>query len=137
MRKAQALARARNTRQRGAVLAVMERAQCHVTAEEVHRRLGRATRPIGLATVYRALNRLLQEGVLEPMHAGDGKIRYGLAARHHDHIVCLTCGQWEPLAKCHVIVPRRLASRFKVTGHQLELYGRCARCQSVSSKAAR
>ena len=121
--------RSRNTWQRGAILKVMEGARCHVTAEELHRKLRASTRPIGLATVYRALNGFVREGVIEPVHVGDGKVRYGLAAKHHDHVVCLTCGRWQPLAKCLVTPPKRLPSGFKVTGHQLELYGQCASCQ--------
>jgi Fur family ferric uptake transcriptional regulator len=132
MVKARRPARGRNTWQRGAILAVMEGARCHVTAEEVHRRLRGGARSIGLATVYRALNGFMRDGVVEPMHVGDGKVRYGLTARHHDHLVCLSCGRWEPLAKCHVRVPKRVPSGFTVTGHQLELYGHCARCRGAA-----
>lgn len=126
-------ARRRNTWQRAAVLQAVSQAACHVTAEELHARL-RRTRRIGLATVYRALNAFVRDGVLEPAHVGDGTVRYGLAAKHHDHLVCLTCGAWEPLASCVVPrVPRRIASGFKVTGHQVELYGYCARCQEATA----
>jgi Fe2+ or Zn2+ uptake regulation protein len=131
MPKAGRPVRKRNTWQRGAILKVMEGARCHVTAEEVHRHLRAAVRPIGLATVYRALNGFVREGVVEPVHVGDGKVRYGLATNHHDHLVCLNCGQWRPLARCLVKPPKGLPSGFKVTGHQLELYGYCASCQGA------
>lgn len=126
-------ARRRNTWQRTAILQALSEAACHVTAEELHDRL-RRTRPIGLATIYRALDSFVRDGVLEPAHVGDGKVRYGLAARHHDHLVCLSCGVWEPLKMCLVPrVPRRIASGFTVTGHQVELYGYCARCQTPTA----
>jgi Fur family ferric uptake transcriptional regulator len=124
-------ARRRVTWQREAALQAVSRAACHVTAEELHARL-RRTRPIGLATVYRALDAFVRDGVLERAHVGDGKVRYGLASRHHDHLVCLDCGAWEALKRCLVPrVPRLIASGFKVTGHQVELYGYCARCQTA------
>jgi Fe2+ or Zn2+ uptake regulation protein len=127
--KRHAAPRIRSTWQRGAILKAMEGARCHLTAEEVHRRLRRGSRSIGLATVYRALGDFVREGLVEPAHVGDGKVRYGLAANHHDHLVCLNCGQWEPLGACTVRLPRTIASGFKVTGHQMELYGYCVRCQ--------
>ncbi len=123
--------RRRSTWQRGAILRTMEAARCHLSAEEIHRRVRRGAHPIGLATVYRALETFVREGVLEPVHIGDGRVRYGLAAKHHDHLVCLRCGEWEPIEECMVPqAPRRTASGFRVTGHQLELYGYCTQCQA-------
>jgi Fe2+ or Zn2+ uptake regulation protein len=108
----------------------MDTMRCHVTAEELHRRLARGSRPIGLATIYRALERFVREGRVELVYIGDGPVRYGLTSRHHDHLVCLNCGDWEPLEPCLIPKPpRHVTSGFRVTGHQLELYGYCARCQ--------
>jgi Fur family ferric uptake transcriptional regulator len=112
---------------------VVEAADCHLTAEEVHRRLRRGRRPIGLATVYRTLDLFVREGLVERAHVGDGKVRYGLAARHHDHLVCLACGEWEPIKDCLVSRPPRRMAGFRVTGHQLELYGVCADCQAAGA----
>ncbi len=123
----------RNTWQRAAVLRVVEAAACHLTAEEVHRRLRRSRRPIGIATVYRALELFVRDGLVEPVSAPGGRVRYGLASRHHDHLVCLRCGAWEPLEACLIPQPpRRLPSGFRVTGHQLELRGYCAKCQAAA-----
>ncbi|MGQ0548973.1 MAG: Fur family transcriptional regulator [Armatimonadota bacterium] len=129
--------RRRKTWQRRAIMQAFEAARCHVTAEQLHRHLRKRSRPIGLATVYRAVEAFVREGLVEPVHVGDGKVRYGLTSRHHDHLVCLNCGDWEPLDACLVRrTPRRLASGFRVAGHQLELYGYCARCQNAPELAA-
>ncbi len=125
--------RRRTTWQRTAVLQAMQTARCHVPAEDIHRRLRRGGRSIGLATVYRALEAFVREGLVEPVYVGDGRIRYGLAANHHDHLICLGCGEWKPLDEC--VVPRPsgpIASGFRVTGHQLKLHGYCAQCQVVN-----
>jgi Fur family ferric uptake transcriptional regulator len=128
------LVRERKTWQRGAILQALQDASCHVTAEELHRRLRRGPRPIGLATVYRAVEALVREGLAEPANVGDGKTRYGLTAKHHDHLVCLGCGRWEPLGQCLLRgIPRRLAAGFRVVSHQLEVYGYCARCQKPAA----
>lgn len=130
--------RHRATWQRARILRAVEAAPCHLTAAEVHRRLRRGSRPIGLATVYRALDAFVREGVIEPVHVGDGKVRYGLASKHHDHLVCLNCGDWQRLDACLVSrTPRRFDSGFVVTGHRLELYGYCARCQRPEARRDR
>ncbi len=126
--------RTRNTWQRDVVKRILETAACHLTAEEVHQRTRRGTQPIGLATVYRALEAFVREGLVEPVYVGDGSNRYGLAAKHHDHLVCLKCGDWEPLRECLLPrVPARISSGFRVTGHQLEVYGYCRDCQGADA----
>jgi len=130
--------RRRATWQRGAILQVLKAARCCLTAEEIHQRVRRGSHPIGLATVYRALDTFGREGLIEQLHVGDGRVRYRSAAKHHDHIVCLKCGRWRPLHECLVARPtRRMASGFRVTGHQLEIYGYCADCQATAEGAVR
>ncbi len=125
-----AAVRRRTTWQQGAILRAIGASQCHVPVEEIYKRLRHGGRSIGLATVYRALDAFVREGVVDSMHIGDGRVRYGLAANHHDHLVCLRCGEWEPIQECLVRrTPARVASGFRVTGHQLRLYGYCAQCQ--------
>jgi Fur family ferric uptake transcriptional regulator len=126
--------RRRQTWQRGAVHRVLERAGCHLTAEEIHRRLRRTGRRVGLATVYRALELFVRSGLVEPVHIADGRLRYGLSAKHHDHAICLTCGRWVAMGACLVPrLPRHVPAGFHVTGHQLEVYGFCAECRSGTS----
>ena len=123
----------RNTWQRGLVLRVLERAGCHLTAEEIHRQARKGGRRIGLATVYRALELFARMGRIERANFTDDRIRFGLAAKHHDHAVCLRCGQWEPLAECLLPrPPKAVPSDFRVTGHRLELYGYCATCEAAA-----
>lgn len=125
--------RTRKTWQRAVILRVVENAGCHLTAEEIHRRVARGRRPIGLATVYRALEAFAREGLVEPLYVGDGRVRYGSASRHHDHLVCLDCGRWQPLGACaRPRLPRGHKATFQVLGHRVEFYGRCARCRPAA-----
>lgn len=124
------LKRTRNTQQRQRILHAIQTAGCHLTAGEIHRRVGRGGRAIGLATVYRALEAFARAGLMESVSIGGGAIRYGLAAEHHDHLVCLECGRWQPLGRCPAPrAPRGAAPGFRVTGHRLEFLGYCAECR--------
>ncbi len=121
--------RTRDTTQRRRILRVLQTAGCHLTAREIHRRVGRDGHAVGLATIYRALGAFARAGLVETASIG-GAVRYGLATEHHDHLVCLGCGRWQPLDRCPAPrAPRGAAAGFRVTGHRLEFLGYCARCR--------
>jgi Fur family ferric uptake transcriptional regulator len=122
----------RQTWQRARILRILEGAGCHLTVEQIYRRLRRRGHRVGLATVYRTVELFVRSGLVEPAYLADGGVRYGLAAKHHDHVVCLRCGRFQALRPC--VVPRamhRLPAGFRITGHHLGIYGICAACQAA------
>ncbi|MBM3471185.1 MAG: transcriptional repressor [Armatimonadetes bacterium] len=122
--------RTRNTHKRQRILRAIQAAGCHLTAGEIRRRVGRDGLAIGLATVYRALAAFARAGLVESVSLGGRATRYGLAAEHHDHVVCLECGRWQPLRRCPAPrAPRDAAPGFRVTGHRLEFFGYCGECR--------
>ncbi len=131
-------ARTRETWQRKAIARAVGASPCHATAAEIHRSVSRGGRPVGLATVYRALEAMVRAGAVEEARFSDGRVRYGLAANHHDHLVCLNCGRPEPLARCTAPRgPRRPASGFRITGHRLDYFGYCLDCQGAAGPRRR
>ncbi|MGH2830905.1 MAG: Fur family transcriptional regulator [Actinomycetota bacterium] len=125
----------RETPARRAVLTVLkgERGR-RLTAQQVHRR-AEAIRPrIGLATVYRTLGALAQDGVIDVVATGDRESAYRLCSEgHHHHLVCDGCGAVFEIGECDVgEVERRLEGRyrFRITEHSLTFRGRCSRCAS-------
>jgi Fur family ferric uptake transcriptional regulator len=131
---AQALRRRgmRVTTSRLALYDVLERAHEPLTAQEIVDRL----RPSGVnqATVYRLLEALTAAGALVPHLAHGSQVGYELAApyrRHHHHLRCRLCGSLQDAEDCDLSevlgeVARR--HRFRVEGHDLEVYGVCERC---------
>ncbi|MGQ9668948.1 Fur family transcriptional regulator [Desulfosoma sp.] len=85
----------RPTEHRLAVLQVLGNAPHPMTAQEVFRAL-QAERAINRVTVYRALESLVEGGVVDKMSAGDRSFRYGLAPNEHHpqhaHFYCRLCG---------------------------------------------
>ena len=68
--------------------------QRHMTAEDVYRMLIAENMDIGLATVYRVLTQFEQAGILTRHHFESDRAVYELnQGHHHDHIVCMECGQ--------------------------------------------
>ena len=121
----------RITTQRRAVVNALAAMGCARSAEEVHVRARRHHRGLGLVTVYRTLDALVEEGVAQSMHLGDGRTRYELTETgHHHHLVCLSCGMVERLDGCLLRRGSRVGvgRHFTVIGHRLELFGYCAAC---------
>lgn len=121
------------TGQRRAVLQAIEELGCARTAEEIHTRARRIHPGLGLVTVYRTLGAFIREGRLERFFLGDARARYEMAGNgrsHHHHLVCLSCGEIEPLDRCFLSAVAGAVRRkgFTVTAHRLELFGYCARC---------
>jgi Fur family ferric uptake transcriptional regulator len=130
----------RRTSQRRAILHALHEAPGPLTPQEVHRRARREQASLGLATVYRNLARLEEAGEVEPVHLPDDVTRYEPAGRgHHHHFRCRGCGRvFELDADCPVAILEGLTlpGGFRVEGHALTLYGRCAACRARGDEAA-
>jgi Fur family ferric uptake transcriptional regulator len=103
----------------------------HMSAEDVYRRLLDLNEDIGLATVYRVLTQFESAGIVTRHHFEGGTAVFELnEGAHHDHIICMDCGQVEEFVDCGI--ERRqtdVATRlgFAIEEHNLILYGRCRR----------
>jgi Fur family transcriptional regulator, peroxide stress response regulator len=125
----------RCTPQRLAVYDHLSRAEHHPTAEELYH-AGRSEVPrISLATVYKALEALVETGMAAklPPVAGDAGARYDARRDPHYHFRCLRTGtvhdlptRFDPdlLAKLDPLLADYLNRQgFQVTGYRLELVG--------------
>jgi len=130
----------RVTVQRRAVLLALAALGCAPEVRQVYARARRIYRRLGVVTVYRTLQALADEGLIQPVVLDDGRLRYELRddRGHHHHLVCLSCGSIARLAGCALSPLRRAGSRrgFAVTAHRLELLGYCGRCRRSSPRNA-
>jgi Fur family transcriptional regulator, peroxide stress response regulator len=122
----------RLTPHREAVHSYLASVDHHPTAEEVYFAVKGQGSRLSLATVYNALEALVEAGLATKLAFGDGSARYDIRTDQHDHIHCLGCGMLRDL-------PPRLRREslgevpeqdFEVTGYRLELLGYCAACRA-------
>ena len=123
----------RLTRQRAAVYHHLQQAEHHPTAEDVYRSVKEDLPSISLATVYKALEALVDSGLAARLVVANGSARYDARSDHHYHLRCLRSGVVEDvptafdpdlIAKIDPGLGPRLASKgFRVTGYRLELVG--------------
>jgi Fur family ferric uptake transcriptional regulator len=93
----------RPTRQRLTVLSELMVEDDDVTAQELHERLRRRGERLGLATVYRTLGILADEGVVDALSHRPGELCYRLCGDgHHHHLVCSGCHRVVELEDCEL-----------------------------------
>jgi len=114
------------------ILEVFQRsAQRHLTAEDVFKALLAEGADIGLATVYRVLMQFEQAGLLTRSHFESGKSVFEInEGKHHDHLVCMTCGRVEEFYDAQIEERQRAVAEsrgFSLREHTLALYAECHR----------
>lgn len=127
----------RLTRPRRAVLAVLAEARQPMSVAEIHARL--EGHRVDLGSVYRTVALLCRLDVMRVTETSRTTQRFELSERftgHHHHLVCRQCGDIQDVDGCVLRRPalaqlaRRIerATRFRVTEHDIRLYGICGRC---------
>lgn len=123
----------RPTRQRVVVLTELMAEQNDATAQQLHERLRARGERLGLATVYRTLGLLADEGLVDVLSHRPGELCYRRCAEgHHHHLVCSECHRVVELVECELGAwLDRVAGEhgFVATGHRLEVAGLCAACR--------
>jgi Fur family ferric uptake transcriptional regulator len=123
----------RLTSQRLAVLKAAMAIPGHFTAEELHRELNRGD--IGIATVYRTVQLLLEMGYLKQAHLPGGSAVYEYSedgGHSHAHMQCTSCGavlefREDMMAGIENAVLDQYG--FLVADHHITLTGLCKNCR--------
>jgi Fur family peroxide stress response transcriptional regulator len=134
LRAALEAAGCRYTRQRAAVFEYLSKVHSHPSAEEVYQAVRQDVARISLATVYKALEALVEVGLANKLTYGDDAARYEFREGDHYHLRDVATGEVHDLAtpfdprlleKLDPTLPDRLAAAgFQVTGYRLEVLGR-------------
>lgn len=126
-------ARGRSTRQFEAVREALAGSEEFRSAQDIHAALRAAGDRVGLATVYRALQSLVDAGEADVLRAPGGESVYRDCSRtHHHHLLCCSCGRAVEVQGATV---ERWADRvatehgFSDVSHTLELFGICPACR--------
>jgi Fur family ferric uptake transcriptional regulator len=121
---------------RQAVIELLARQACALSAFEIEEILGQGRRRVARASVYRVLDELVSLQLVSRLEVGQGIARYEpihpSGAHHHHHMVCRRCGDVIPFEDDELErTLDRVAGRvtFAVAEHEITLRGDCGRCQ--------
>jgi len=130
----------RATRQLAAVYAALREDHSHPNADEIYQRVRQTLPRISLGTVYRNLQRLVEEGKIRMFLLGERTARYDPRITEHDHFICQQCGGVEDvlLERDRRVNLTPLMNRgFTVTTHSLAIHGLCQKCSKGQREKAR
>jgi len=119
---------------RRAVVELLGRQQCCLTAQEIFDQLRSEGRRVGIASVYRTLEQLSRDGYVQRIDIGAGTTRFEpihADGEHHHHLVCDDCGKVEAFADDQLErALRKVEGRtgYSVAGHDVVLRGACRDC---------
>ncbi len=120
----------RNTHQKEIIQDIMQGEGVHLHAEDVLAKAKEKDQSIGLATIYRNLNSLVEQGKIQKIE-GTGYSYYDANPIPHDHFVCTSCGRI-----CDVQVPYdesldEIATKLthaRIIKHSTTYEGICEKC---------
>ena len=124
----------RVTRQRESVREALAASDEFVSAQSLHQALRSGGSTVGLATVYRALAALAEDGEADALQSG-GEVLYRACTKtHHHHLICRSCGRTVELEAAaverwagHVAA----AHGFIEPDHVVDIFGLCAECAAL------
>lgn len=131
----------RNTWQREAVRSALAESEGFVSAQALHTALRDTGSGIGLATVYRALTDLADEGQADSLQRdGEALYRACTSGSHHHHLICRTCGLTVEIEATAVEDwARQVAAEhgFTRAEHVVDVFGLCETCSRLQREASR
>jgi Fur family transcriptional regulator, ferric uptake regulator len=124
------------TRSQDRILNLLKTLGLAISAQDLYVELRSRDQSMGLATVYRALEGLKLEGLVQVRTLANGEAQYSLIQEDKHHLTCLQCGRSIPIAECPVHELEAQLHRvyeFKVYYHTLEFFGLCTQCQPANA----
>ena len=119
------------TQPRMKILKILRQGNPHLSIEVIHQLLTDSGEDIGLPTIYRVLAQFEEAGLVKRYHFDSGQALFEFSqGEHHDHILCLDCGQIEEFYDAPIeLRQQEIAQKqgFTLAEHRLILYGHCNR----------
>lgn len=128
--------KAERTRSQERILNLLKSLNRAISAQDIYVELRNRSQSIGLATVYRSLEALKLEGVVQVRTLASGESLYSSVQQDKHHLTCLQCGKSIPINECPVHeleLQLHSSHQFKIFYHTLEFFGLCNQCQSAQT----
>lgn len=129
---------ARNTVQRSALRRAFETASRPLSPAEALAAAQHEVPGLGIATVYRNIRHLVDEGWLAEVPLPGSPSRYEVAGKHHHHhFRCRICDRVFEVEACPPDLRQLIPAGFRLEEHDITLVGRCSRCSAPETQRRR
>jgi Fur family ferric uptake transcriptional regulator len=127
------------TPQRRVILEELRKVDTHPTADELYEMVRKRLPKVSLGTIYRNLDLLSSDGVIQKLQAGNSQMRFDGNAEPHMHISCIKCGR---VADAHSgpdtsALCQEVETDFILLGCTVLLYGICPQCAADGKTSER
>ncbi|MEA5594804.1 Fur family transcriptional regulator [Rivularia sp. UHCC 0363] len=121
------------TRSQERILNLLKSSKQSISAQNIYVDLRHSNQSMGLATVYRSLEALKLEGLVQVRTLANGEALYSLVQQDKHHLTCLQCGNSIAIDQCPVHqleTELETNQNFKIFYHTLEFFGLCEKCHA-------
>lgn len=125
----------KNSKQREEIISVLYKSGTHLSPEEITNVIKTKDKNASISSVYRILSFLEKEHFITALEADKSGRRYEIAAKeHHDHIICLTCGNIvefvdSDIERLQVEIAKQFGAH--LVSHDMRLFVKCSKCQGL------
>ncbi|MGD8499214.1 MAG: transcriptional repressor [Phycisphaerales bacterium] len=127
----------KRSKQRERLLELLRQAEIHPTADWLYLKLKKEFPNLSLGTVYRNLNILVEQRLIQKLPFGSTHDRHEVIKSPHYHLVCDSCGCVEDFNMPHYTEINKEAqemSGFKISRHRIDFFGTCEKCQGKNKE---
>jgi len=121
----------KRSRQRERILGILQNTDTHPTASWVYDELKKEFNNLSMGTVYRNINILMDQNLVQKIEAGSSFDRFDANTEVHYHFICRECGRIDDLPLAKMADLNELVSRetgYQAESHRLDFYGTCPEC---------
>lgn len=125
----------KHSSKRDSILDVFLQHEGHLSADDLYDLVRRGDRQISRATVYRALQWMVEAGIARKVDFGEGRFRFEHSYRHprHFHLICQSCNRSSEFLSSDIeALVEEIASARNFSARQsvLQIYGTCGECRT-------
>jgi Fur family ferric uptake transcriptional regulator len=123
------------TRYGSIILNLISENDVFLSAQEIYLKMRELSYPVGLATIYRQLQVLLDNHLIDAIKSESGEVIYKQCKKtsHHHHVICIKCGKSQEILEPEIeLWTRRVAKKlgYLPMNHTIEIFGHCQQCQT-------
>jgi Fe2+ or Zn2+ uptake regulation protein len=129
----------RNTKQKQLILTILNESGRPMSINEIYGQIVLELPKIAKSTIYRNIDSLLNQNLIDKYHLKDNEIFYRIKANRNEHkhvVICDDCKKVFDLPSCpiHAIEDAMVGEGFIIKDHQIQINGICKNCANTENK---